>query len=186
MYVVQTPADDFAGRRYFRLATHKQSFAFEVVACKDAIISLSNGTHHLAEVVIGAEENTKSIIKSLAGEPIHVEKSTIGILNCDSKREFWIQFLYDSVRFGQGSMNEVVILEAYFTNMLVEVLSISTKGVRGIWTFSQQSGEWKLCCILHDVVQNNNQSGHKQSKLIQLLIGCVRFRYSLDKHFIAM
>src|SRR5688572_20733479 len=140
-YVVQTPADDFAGRRYFRLATHKQSFAFEVVACKDAIISLSNGTHYLVEVVIGAEENTKSYIKSLEGEAIHVEKSTIGILNCDSTREFWIQFLYDYLIFGQGSINEVVILEAFIPYLVVETLSISTKGVRGIWTLNQQSGE---------------------------------------------
>ena len=80
-------------------------------------------------------------IKSLEGEPIHVEKSTIGILNCDSKREFWIQFLNDSVRFGQGSINEVVILEAFFPYLIVETLSISTKGVRGIWTLNQQSGE---------------------------------------------
>ena len=152
-YVVQTPADDFAGRRYFRLATHKQSFAFEVVACKDAIVTLSNGTHSLAEIVIGAEENTKSYIKSLEGQAVHVEKSTIGILNCDSKRAFWIQFLYDFVMFGQGNINEVVILEAYIPSLFTEAVSISTRGVRGIWTFNQQSGELEVCCrayILHE------------------------------------
>ena len=147
-YVVQTPADDFAGRRYFRLATHKQSFAFEVVACKDAIVTLSNGTHYLAEVVIGAEENTKCIVRSLEGEPIHAEKGTVGILNCDSKREFWIQYAYEYVYLGQGSIFDGLLLEVYIPFLLVEALSISTKGVRGIWTLNQQSGELKLFCVL--------------------------------------
>ena len=171
-YVVQTPADEFAGRRYFRLSTHKQSFAFEVVACKDAIVSLSNGSHTVAEVIIGAEENTKTIIRSLEVEqPTQVENSTIGILNCDSRRGFWIQFVYDFVRFGQGDLNEGLILELHIKFLTVEALSISTKGVRGIWTLNQQSGELELSClhVFFDATEENYQSGHKGSKSIQLI-----------------
>lgn len=117
------------------------AFYFDVIACRDAVVTFSNGTHYVAEVVIGAANNTKSEIRNLLGDPLVAEKDTRGILHCQSRRSFWVFWAYEWLRLGTGTLYENIIVEMMIPMLRVETLSITTRGVPGRWSFYIQSGE---------------------------------------------
>lgn len=127
------------------------AFYFDVIACRDAVVTLSNGTHYVAEVVIGAANNTKTELRDLAGgDPLVAEKETRGILHCNSRRSFWVAWWYERLAVGTGGiLYQNTIVETTIPRLRVETLSITTRGVPGRWSLYIESGEVFYRYLLH-------------------------------------
>ena len=141
VYVVYTPANYFGEHDFFWLSTpHKRTFLFDVIACNDAVISLLNGTEFTHEIVLGAQQNTKTIIRPLVGSGSTVEADTVEVLSCTEKRSFWIQMIQNRLTVGSGQLHEIQLIETTLVNLTLQAVALSTRGVQGEWTLSQSAG----------------------------------------------
>ena len=74
--------------------------------CREASVLLTTAPYNTDgdsyEIVIGAEANHKTVIKSKPSNTIHVEVSTSNVLNCEADKAFWLTWTRGSIRFGEG------------------------------------------------------------------------------------
>jgi len=139
-FVVYTPARYFGERDFYWLATYKTSFAFTVTACEEAVVSISNGTAYVYEVVLGAEGNSLLEIRDLSDEGTVASVTTTNILNCNIERSFWIENTGERIVVGSGRINEIVLLDMLVPSLNMRAVGLSTRGFQGVWSVSQNAG----------------------------------------------
>lgn len=86
-------------------------FVFGVAACRDAYIAMSQVpgiyTHFTYELVIGAQDNTETMLYSAVGGNLLKSAMTPQILSCDTVRLFWLSWRNGQISFGKGIVPEV-------------------------------------------------------------------------------
>lgn len=125
------------------------SIMYEVKACKDAFVLLSNSdvknsTNPLYEIQFGNFLNSRSRIlyrinDSLdAGSRYMQYKNTPNILNCNMYLPFWISWAGGKITYGTG----LVVAE----NTLDSWISTNQFAVRGIevYTSFSETGDWNI------------------------------------------
>jgi len=121
---------------------------FSVQACSDVRVLLSEDpyrpTGHLHEVVLGAWNNTKSLIYAdVNTNTTGVEVNTPALLSCEEMRTFWIQWQLDGlIVVGQGSLNTSELMRYRDPSPHpILAVSISTgEGSIGKWRFNRRTG----------------------------------------------
>ncbi|CAD5124971.1 DgyrCDS13214 [Dimorphilus gyrociliatus] len=86
------------------LRRDKYYLEFNVQACQSAIISLAaneNNTPDMIEIEIGANGNTKTIVKSNKFQD--VERDTKDILHCNRMKQFYLSWTNGTFIFGTGT-----------------------------------------------------------------------------------
>ena len=138
-YLIATPGDSTLDTFWF--TTHRTFFAFEVQASRDATISFHNGTGFEYEVIIGAEDNRKTLIRRIDGQGHTTEVETPNILNPAVPRKFWVDNSGEEIRVGRGELYEGLIVQELITPMIMRAVAITSKGVMAEWRVDQQDGE---------------------------------------------
>ena len=121
---------------------HRPYATFKLRACSNAQIVLSTNPYvtNMAsyEIILGTENNQKSIIKLTTGESKTF--NTPYILDCENARTFWIKWDIDiSVGVGIPFNNPIIRWNppgGYFIN----AMSVVTKDTPGEWTFEKDFG----------------------------------------------
>ena len=125
------------------LKTDRTMFKFKVRACRSAHICLAQTTYakdeNSAQITIGGDSNTKTTITPDRTKPNEkVSQDTYNVLDCDTMREFWIDWDNSKIRVGQGQPYADQIVEADYDLPWIVAVSISTdKDVEGDWEFRQ-------------------------------------------------
>jgi len=145
---VTTEEDDRYG--FFLLSlTDKSEVTFSVTACKEAHVILTQipgiFKYRSYELLIGTLENTETwLVRSDDGAFLGWA-ITLGILNCQLRRFFWISWTINSLSFGRGTIpgqNRILYHNDYYPGHTLNSLSVRTPaGVRGVWGFAGISGE---------------------------------------------
>ena len=96
-----TTPGDAAPEPQFWLATHRRFFPFRVLACDNAVVTLSNGTAVTHRIRIGA---TSATIETTATEPTQrATQHRDSLLSCHDYRRFWISWHGErGVTLGEG------------------------------------------------------------------------------------
>uniref|UniRef100_A0A1A9ZRM1 Farnesoic acid O-methyl transferase domain-containing protein n=1 Tax=Glossina pallidipes TaxID=7398 RepID=A0A1A9ZRM1_GLOPL len=123
--------------QFFRV-NREDKFYFEVSSSKDAQLMLSTAPDTVPpvyEIVIGASENTQTIIRKDGAENV-VSVSTPCILNENEFQGFWINFKKHSIKL--GCMNDCSPFLCFKDKELPEFYYL------GIRTGPDVDGKWKL------------------------------------------
>lgn len=134
------------------LSTPRQEFiTFVVKACKDASILLSDShtiNPELAyEIIIGAEENTKVVIRELYNDGNLAETESTFILSCTEQRAFWLSWHNGTARIGFGLVYSVNVIlekqlyEAVEGSYRVNALGLATPTTPGEWRVRESAVE---------------------------------------------
>lgn len=136
------PIDSY-GRIMVSVVNYKE-FVFAVRACHDASIAFSQVagiyTHYTYELVIGATDNTETILRSSVGGAVLKSVYTSQILDCNAVRLFWVNWRDGMMSFGkgiivkQGEVFSVSVSNMYLINSLSYLTPSDVKGVWGIST----------------------------------------------------
>ena len=127
----------------------RTELVFAVSACKDVHVALSEIpgilTRFTYELIIGASENSMTVLRNGINGPTLTQSSTSNILNCSSQRLFWLSWAGGVVSFGSG----LVVQQSrvlYYKNPSphsVNALSVMTPGgVLGNFTFENFAGKF--------------------------------------------
>jgi len=142
-----TDADgDIYGSLQYSL-TDKMELIIGVHACRDATIALSEIpgilAHRTYELVIGANDNTQTILKrGVKGAAIFIAE-TPGILDCQTSRILWATWNKDGISFGKGSVvgqNRVLFYKDVAFHQISALSVMTPLTVRGVWGFYTFSG----------------------------------------------
>jgi Farnesoic acid 0-methyl transferase len=130
------------------LTTERQFFIFTVEACRDIHLFLTHlpgvVDHHGYDIIIGAADNAKSIIRKLPPEDDLVEFPSEGILACDSEVAIWVTWSGGVINVGRGNTvsSEVLFTWTDSSPYLINALSLASSDVeRAVWTFLRESGK---------------------------------------------
>lgn len=140
------------------LTMNRQYFHFEVKACGNAIIALSeiqgNTTWHTYEIVLGSDFNSKSFIYDVDNDTVVVNAETPAVLDCQQHKQFWISWTNtDSIIVGSGETFSNPFMEYLHidNNRHIRAVSFSTsQNSPGDWVFPANTGI--ITCILTDHV----------------------------------
>ena len=102
-----TPSD--GNYRHGWISVKDQTFlTLEVRSCLDARIALSaipgNWDEQTYEVVLGATNNTKSIIRDTRDGDDKSVADTPGVLDCEQPKAFWVGWKDGNIEVGQGNV----------------------------------------------------------------------------------
>ena len=128
----------------FWFPTHRSFFVFDVQAAYDAIISIHNGTSMEYEIIIGAENNRKTIIRRINGQENVAEADTPNVLSPTMLRRFWVDNSGEEIRVGSGNLYENILVETLIPNMIMRGLSVRSRGVMALWSIRTQDGAYSL------------------------------------------
>lgn len=128
--------------------TNVNEIVFGVSACSDGQIALSKipGVIEFStyELVIGAQSNSKTVLRKSVGGAVVAEVSSPQILDCNLERLFWITWRSNGdISFGRGAVPEQGRL-LYFrdqSSQQINAVSVSTPaGLTGVWKFIRFAG----------------------------------------------
>lgn len=130
---------------------HLSSFTFDVSACHDASILLASILGQVNssayEITIGAEENTKAIIrKAINGRFEVVHEALVGglVLHCDEYRIMWVGWLDGKFEAGVGTAGQDPFVSWTDTSedfRPIQALSFATGMDAATWNFRQDQGQ---------------------------------------------
>ena len=140
--IVLTPAE--LGYKYFWYLTHREVFTFRLKSCRESRVLLSAvpgdvSADNAYEVIIGAENNTKTIIRNVMNNDVSI--TTNKILDCDTSNRFWIRHTGNEFYVGKGEpyQNKFIDLQPQKVHT-VQAISITTNTAFGQWEFDQNTG----------------------------------------------
>ena len=96
------------------------------------------------EIVIGDEDNTKTVFRYLEMMPPGniAEANTFNILSCNQMRHFWLSWKDDKIRLGNWHIYDYnVVLEAEIgAGYPVRAISLATPTEDGVWMIRDSFG----------------------------------------------
>ena len=128
--------------------TDQMEMILGIQACRDASIALSEIpgilAHHTYELVIGAGDNTQTILKRGVRGTTVFTSITPGILDCQHSLIFWTTWNSNSISFGKGSVVGQNRVLYYRDNSFPQISALSVMTpptVRGVWGFYTFTGK---------------------------------------------
>ena len=98
--------------RRYHLLTHKTQFTFELRACQEAVMQISDGKDYTHEIVFGAENNAKIILRQIQGGSDLDEVSTPSLLDCVNKKKLWVDV-------STSYKNNMLMFDVYNFNCMI-------------------------------------------------------------------
>lgn len=95
--------NDYQYRTWFDI--RRKDVVFYVTSCVDVCPIISSALGQLSpayQYVIGGFENTMSLIRDGADGNILTERQTIGLMRCNERQPFWLQWSNRSIIAGSG------------------------------------------------------------------------------------
>lgn len=144
-YVSADDEGDYGNIAYS--VSDRSGLVFGVSACKEVRVALSEipgiTTRYTYELLIGASENSATVLQDPSNGQTLARVNTAEILNCSAMRMFWISWAAGAVSFGKGTVVEQGRLLHYKDIIFrpVNAVSVMTPvGVLGNFTFEHFGG----------------------------------------------
>ena len=147
LYVINTD-----GKLNFSKASwtiSQEYFLFELQACADAQIILSNApretTRNAYKIILGDYGNRKTAISKIPPDPtLDVSVDTLDILNCSAMLEFWVKTTPTTITVGKGKFGENVIGTLKDAAMMVlHGVAVATgSAVKGVFVVPKSNGKF--------------------------------------------
>lgn len=139
---IHTPDNKNLGEVWF--TTTEEQFVFSVQACHRAHVYLSSGNVHspIYNVAIGDDKNRESTIRDKDNTVVVIQE-TLGILNCHEERAFWLKWVDQTIRIGEGTNFEKMFMEYKMPvqEHISEISLVTEDYATGVWDFKMKSGE---------------------------------------------
>ena len=131
-----------------RLTLAQDYIIFEVKACKEAIVALTQVPGQVTKdawvITFGTEDNTKTSVSQKGSSGVSTSYDTKDILHCDEYREFWVRWADSKLDLGQGnSTGENGIAEIQLgddSNIYPFVIFDTGADAQGSWKFLSDAG----------------------------------------------
>lgn len=148
---LRTRADEVLYNPLMFSLNDRTDVVLAVSACQDAQIALSEVpgvlAHRTYEVIIGAIDNTKTILRGSVGGSSLTEVNTPQILNCTASRLFWISWRSGDISVGRGSVpqqNRFLYFRDPNWHQVTSMSLLTPSGVNGRWSVGNIAGEYSM------------------------------------------